>query len=257
MYERFTDRARKAVQNANNVALGLNHEYLGTEHLLIGLIEGEGTVRLILEDLQLDGADIVKRTRAMLQPGPASIVVGRLPQTPRFKKVMEVAMAYARDLNNNYVGTEHLFLGLISAGADSVSGAVLSVVGCDINKAVLSVVKVNGTPRDVYSAVLVHSEQVESEQPESPGQPPATETHVYPIDPELVSPGIYEAYFRYALAAPGSPFNVGTPNPPKTTVAVYMGDTGHPRYVVPGERGEKGGEARDWMRIAKMVKLTS
>ncbi len=160
---------------------------------------------------------------------------------------------YSKDLNDNFVGTEHLFLGLMASGSDSVSGAVLSAAGCDIDKAKLAVIKIRSTPMTVYHATWTS----QKEQPASPGQELPTERHDYPIDPQRVTPGVYEAYFRYSPLAPGSMLSVAQSQPPRVIMMVYQGATGFPRYVTAEERGERGAEAADWMRIAKMVKLTN
>lgn len=113
MYERFTDRTRKVMQLANQEAQRLNHEYIGTEHLLLGLVkEGQGVAGIILRDwvgLREIRMAIEKHT----QPGPDHVTMGKLPQTPRAKKVIELAMNNARELGHNYIGTEHLLLGLL------------------------------------------------------------------------------------------------------------------------------------------------
>ena len=116
MYERFTDRARKVMQLANQQAQRFRHEYIGTEHMLLGLIaEGSGVAANVLKNLDID-LDMVRReVEKIVQycPGTEDIPPGRLPQTPRTKKVIEYAIEEARGLNHNYVGTEHLLLGLL------------------------------------------------------------------------------------------------------------------------------------------------
>src|ERR687895_558118 len=115
MYERFTDRARKVMQLANQEAQRFNHEYIRTEHILLGLIkEGSGVAANVLKNLDID-LNRARRQVEMTIPYAASAepVSGRLPQTPRTKKVIEFAIEEARRLNHNYVGTEHLLLGLL------------------------------------------------------------------------------------------------------------------------------------------------
>jgi ATP-dependent Clp protease ATP-binding subunit ClpC len=114
MYERFTDRARKVMQLANQEAQRFNHEYVGTEHLLLGLIkEGSGVAANVLRNLDVDLRKIRNEVEKIVQAGPEMVTMGRLPQTPRAKKVIEYAIEEARNLNHNYVGTEHLLLGLL------------------------------------------------------------------------------------------------------------------------------------------------
>src|SRR5215213_8780840 len=108
MYERFTDRARKVMQLANQEAQRFYHEYIGTEHVLLGLIaEGSGVAANVLKNLDIDLRKVRREVEMIVQPNPAGdCVVGRLPHTPRTKKVIEYAIAEARALNHNYVGTE-------------------------------------------------------------------------------------------------------------------------------------------------------
>src|SRR6188472_2296847 len=114
MYERFTDRARKVMQLANQEAQRFNHEYIGTEHVLLGLIkEGSGVAANVLKNLDVDLRKIRLEVEKLVQSGPDMVTMGKLPQTPRAKKVIEYSMEEARNLNHNYVGTEHLLLGLL------------------------------------------------------------------------------------------------------------------------------------------------
>src|SRR5262245_47688989 len=114
MYERFTDRARKVMQLANQEAQRFNHEYVGTEHVLLGLIkEGSGVAANVLKNLDVDLRKIRNEVEKIVQAGPDMVTMGKLPQTPRAKKVIEYAIEEARNLNHNYVGTEHLLLGLL------------------------------------------------------------------------------------------------------------------------------------------------
>ncbi len=114
MYERFTDRARKVLQLANQEAQRFNHEYVGTEHVLLGLVkEGSGVAANVLKNLEVDLRKIRVEVEKIVQSGPDMVTMGKLPQTPRAKKVIEYATEEARNLNHNYVGTEHLLLGLL------------------------------------------------------------------------------------------------------------------------------------------------
>src|ERR1700726_3791000 len=115
MYERFTDRARKVMQLANQEAQRFNHEYIGTEHILLGLVkEGSGVAANVLKNLDIDLRKIRLEVEKIVQTGSGEMVsMGKLPHTPRAKKVIEYSIEEARNLNHNYVGTEHLLLGLL------------------------------------------------------------------------------------------------------------------------------------------------
>ena len=100
MYERFTDRARKVMQLANQEAQRFNHEYIGTEHILLGLVkEGSGVAANVLKNLDVDLRKIRLEVEKLVQSGPEMVTMGKLPQTPRAKKVIEYSMEEARNLN--------------------------------------------------------------------------------------------------------------------------------------------------------------
>src|SRR5262245_57780505 len=110
-YDRFTDRARKVMQLANGEARRFNHEYIGTEHILLGMIkENSGVAATVLKNLDIDLNKVRREVELIVMPGPRPIALSKLPQTPRAKKVIEYAIEEARGLNHNYVGTEHLLL---------------------------------------------------------------------------------------------------------------------------------------------------
>ena len=114
MYERFTDRARKVMQLANQEAQRFNHEYVGTEHVLLGLVkEGSGVAANVLKNLDVDLRKIRVEVEKIVQSGPGHGHDGETAPDPRAKKVIEYAIEEARNLNHNYVGTEHLLLGLL------------------------------------------------------------------------------------------------------------------------------------------------
>jgi ATP-dependent Clp protease ATP-binding subunit ClpA len=130
VFERFTDRARRVVVLAQEEARMLSHNYLGTEHLLLGLVhEGEGVAARALESLgiSLQVRQQVEEIIGQGQQPPA----GHIPFTPRAKKVMELAQREANDLGHNYVGTEHLLLGLVREG-EGVAAQVLVKLGADL-----------------------------------------------------------------------------------------------------------------------------
>ncbi|HYT92924.1 MAG TPA: Clp protease N-terminal domain-containing protein, partial [Gemmataceae bacterium] len=114
MYERYTDRAREVMQLANQEAQRFNHEYIGTEHILLGLVkEGSGVAANALNNLGIELRKIRQEIEKIVQPGPETINLGKVPQTPRAKKVIDFALEEARNFNHDYVGTEHLLLGLL------------------------------------------------------------------------------------------------------------------------------------------------
>ncbi len=141
MYERFTDRARKVMQLANQEAQRFNHEYIGTEHMLLGLVkEGTGVAANVLKNLDVDLRKIRLEVEKLVQNGPEMITMGKLPQTPRAKKVIEYSMEEARNLNHNFVGTEHILLGLLRE-QEGVAAQVLMNLGMkleDVREEVLN-----------------------------------------------------------------------------------------------------------------------
>lgn len=129
MYERFTDIARKTMQLANMEAQRFNHEYIGTEHLLLGLIkEGSGVAASVLKNLNMDLRKIRHEVEKIVHSGPDTVTMGRLPQTPNAKKVIEYAIKKAVELQHNYVGTEHILLGLLRV-EEAVAAQVLMQLG--------------------------------------------------------------------------------------------------------------------------------
>jgi len=143
MFERFTDRARKVMQLANQEAQRFNHEYIGTEHVLLGLVkEGSGVAANVLKNLDIDLRKIRLEVERIVQHGPGgdNATLGRLPHTPRAKKVIEYSIEEARNLNHNYVGTEHLLLGLLRE-QEGVAAQVLMNLGLkleDVREEVLN-----------------------------------------------------------------------------------------------------------------------
>ncbi|MCB9938914.1 MAG: ATP-dependent Clp protease ATP-binding subunit [Planctomycetaceae bacterium] len=134
MYERFTDRARKVMQLANQEAQRFNHEYIGTEHVLLGLVkEGSGVAANVLKNLDVDLRKIRLEVEKLVQSGPEMVTMGKLPQTPRAKKVIEYSMEEARNLNHNYVGTEHILLGLLRE-QEGVAAQVLMNLGLKLEE---------------------------------------------------------------------------------------------------------------------------
>ncbi len=134
MYERFTERARKVMHLANQEAQRFNHEYIGTEHVLLGLVkEGSGVAANVLKNLDVDLRKIRLEVERIVQSGPEMVTMGKLPQTPRAKKVIDYAIEEARNLNHNYVGTEHLLLGLLRE-QEGVAAQVLMNLGLKLEE---------------------------------------------------------------------------------------------------------------------------
>jgi ATP-dependent Clp protease ATP-binding subunit ClpC len=133
MFERFTDRARRVVVLAQEEARMLNHNYIGTEHILLGLIhEGEGVAAKALESLGISLEGVRQQVEEIIGQGQ-SAPSGHIPFTPRAKKVLELSLREALQLGHNYIGTEHILLGLIREG-EGVAAQVLVKLGADLNR---------------------------------------------------------------------------------------------------------------------------
>jgi len=151
MYERFTDRSRKVLLHAEEEAKSLNHEYIGTEHLLLGLIkEGSGVGANVLRNLDCNLDDVRQKIKEIIQPGPDKIVVSKLPHTPRTLKIIEHAIDEASKLNHNYIGTEHLLLGLLRETEGSAA-QVLMNFGIDLKTIRMEVLNLLGWPKDKFN----------------------------------------------------------------------------------------------------------
>src|SRR5512137_863187 len=152
MFERFTDRARKVMALANQEAQRFNHEYIGTEHILLGLVkEGSGVGANVLKNLDVDLRKVRLEVEKLVKSGPDMVTMGKLPQTPRAKKVIEYAIEEARSLNHNYVGTEHLLLGLLREH-DGVAAQVLMNLGLKLEDVRLEVLNLLGAGMEQQEA---------------------------------------------------------------------------------------------------------
>ena len=159
MFERLTDRARKVMALANQEAQRFNHEYIGTEHILLGLVkEASGVGANVLKNLGIDLRKVRLEVEKLVKSGPEMVTMGKLPQTPRAKKVLEYAIEEARNLNHNYVGTEHLLLGLLRE-QDGVAAQVLVNLG----------LKLEEVREEVLNLLGAGGEQ-EEEQPQNPAE---------------------------------------------------------------------------------------
>src|ERR671933_216922 len=133
MFERFTERARKVVVLAQEEARHFNHNYIGTEHLLLGLLrEDEGVAARALSSLNVTLDEVREQVESIVGYGEEG-TGGQAPFTPRSKKVLELALREALQLGHNYIGTEHILLGLIREG-EGVAAQVLVKLGADLNR---------------------------------------------------------------------------------------------------------------------------
>src|SRR5438552_15039400 len=153
MHDKFTERVRKVIDLAREEAARLQHDYIGTEHLLLGVIrEGEGIAATVLNNLGLDLERIRQEVENMVGAAGGTMTIGEIPFTPRAKRVLELAVEEARSLGHNYVGTEHLLLGLIREG-EGVAAKVLLELGVDRKRVREETLKLlGGTPSSAGSA---------------------------------------------------------------------------------------------------------
>jgi len=167
----FTDRVRKVLAMAREEAVRLQHDYVGTEHILLGLIrEGEGVAAEVLRNLAADLDDLLRLVEENIRPGKATTPIGELPYTTRAKKVLEYAMAESRELNHSYVGTEHLLLGLLREER-GLAAKVLGELGIGVNEARAEMLKLLGT--DMPAASLEPGPPISSAREEGKSKTPA------------------------------------------------------------------------------------
>jgi ATP-dependent Clp protease ATP-binding subunit ClpC len=160
MFERFTDRARRVVVLAQEEARMLSHNYIGTEHILLGLAhEGEGVAAKALEGLGIHLEAVRQQVEQIIGKGQQA-PSGHIPFTPRAKKVLELSLRESLQLGHDYIGTEHILLGLIREG-DGVAAQVLVRLGADLNRVRAEVIK------------LVHGGRGEEERVVGPRPSPA------------------------------------------------------------------------------------
>ena len=134
MFDRFTDRAKKVMNLARQEAQRFNHEYLGTEHILLGLVqEGSGVAANVLKNLDVELRKIRVEVEKIVKNGTNMVTMGQLPFTPRAKKVLELALEEAQNLGHNYIGTEHLLLGLIREN-EGIAAQVLMNLGTKLEE---------------------------------------------------------------------------------------------------------------------------
>jgi ATP-dependent Clp protease ATP-binding subunit ClpC len=158
VFERFTERAKQVVVLAQEEARALKHNYIGTEHILLGLLrEEEGLAARVLESLDVTVEEVRAQVARIIGPGDEPIVSGQIPFTPRAKKVLELSLREALSLKHNYIGTEHILLGLVREN-EGVAARILLDFDADaenIRNEIMSVLSGPGGPG------LVHTETVE------------------------------------------------------------------------------------------------
>jgi len=151
MLNRFTERARKVILLAKEEAKRFNHDYIGTEHILLGLIrEGEGVAAVVLQKIGLGLQQIRLEIEKIVKPGPSTVISGDIPFTPKAKKAIELSGEEARGLGHNYIGTEHILLGLIKEG-EGVASQVLLNLGLDMDKVRGEIVEILGSATPGFS----------------------------------------------------------------------------------------------------------
>jgi len=217
MFERFTDRARRVVVLAQEEARLLNHNYIGTEHILLGLIhEGEGVAAKALESLGISLEAVRAQVEEIIGQGQ-SAPTGHIPFTPRAKKVLELSLREALQLGHSYIGTEHILLGLIREG-EGVAAQVLVTLGADLARVRGQVITLlsgeageAGEPPAQERVILQDMPAAVAGGPAFRAQQPAELVRVVPLVRELVRRGGYRVmlislevwsgwvHLRYAL----------------------------------------------------------
>jgi ATP-dependent Clp protease ATP-binding subunit ClpC len=165
MFDRFTDRAKKVMNLARQEAQRFNHEYLGTEHVLLGLVqEGSGVAANVLKQMGVDLSKIRTEVENIVKTGPSMVTMGQLPFTPRAKKVLELSLEEASNLGHNYIGTEHLLLGLIKEN-EGIAAQVLMNLGVkleEVREEVLDFLGADAVDEDDEDATLAGEPQSHS-----------------------------------------------------------------------------------------------
>lgn len=161
---------------ANEEAKRLNHEYIGTEHILLGLVrEGSGVAANVLRNLGVDLKRIRSEVEALATPGPDMVTMGKLPITPRSRKVIEQAINTARNLNHSYVGTEHLLMGLLLEH-DGIAAQVLTCLGLTIEGTRESILDLLGAGDEPSGGATPQSPPGHAGVPAKPAAAPGADT---------------------------------------------------------------------------------
>ncbi len=167
MFDRFTDRAKKVMSFARQEAMKFNHEYIGTEHILLGLVqEGSGVAANVLKNMTIDLDKIRHEVEKIVKTGPSMVTMGQLPFTPRAKKVLELSLEEASQLSHNYIGTEHLLLGLIREN-EGIAAQVLMNLGVKLDEVREEVLEFLGASESNSD------EEGESSESSGSGSPPS------------------------------------------------------------------------------------
>jgi hypothetical protein len=218
LYERFTDRARKVMQLANQEAQRFNRPSVGPEHILIGLVkEGQGIAAAVLKTLGVNLAGIRQETEKRIPPSPDMITMGKLPQSPQAKAIIGRALLEAQLLHHEYVGTEHLLLGLCRE-EDGIVADVLAAHGLELSTVRATVQNLLGHPKetsfpDVPQATAhawAHAMTVATAEASSPDVPPAEEQQTGMVWTVLttmsMNPDGEEVEVNASLPQPGDPW---------------------------------------------------
>jgi ATP-dependent Clp protease ATP-binding subunit ClpC len=159
VFERFTERAKQVVVLAQDEARALKHNYIGTEHILLGLLrEEEGLAARVLESLDITVEEVRAQVARIIGPGDEPIVSGQIPFTPRAKKVLELSLREALSLKHNYIGTEHILLGLVREN-EGVAARILLDFDADaetIRNEIMRVLSGPGGPGLVHTETVQH-----------------------------------------------------------------------------------------------------
>jgi ATP-dependent Clp protease ATP-binding subunit ClpC len=227
VFERFTDEARRVVVLAQDEARMLNHNYIGTEHILLGLIhEGEGVAAKALYSLSIDLDAVRQQVEEIIGQGtPAP--TGHIPFTPRAKKVLELSLREALQLGHNYIGTEHILLGLIREG-EGVAAQVLQKLGADLNRVRQTVVQLlsgyaGGAEVSVSAAV---GEPVYERRTEVAPEPSSSAPEDFPTCPSCFAPLADHARIRH--------LEVEVDGEPRSVDVVHCGRCGTAIGIAPG-----------------------
>ncbi len=219
MRDRFTDRVRRVIYFARDEASRLQHDYIGTEHLLLGVVrEGEGIAAKVLNKLDLDFEQIQQAVESMVTKSGATLTIGEIPFTPRAKRVLELAIEEARLLGHNYVGTEHLLLGLIREG-EGVAAQVLADRGVDRKRVRVEVLKLLG-PSTTMKPRKAKKEKSDSPNLDQFGQDLAQMARENKLDPIIGRDSEIERLIQVLTRRKkNNPVLIGEPGVGKTAIA--------------------------------------
>ncbi|UCG53310.1 MAG: ATP-dependent Clp protease ATP-binding subunit [Candidatus Latescibacterota bacterium] len=219
MHDRFTDRVRRVIYFARDEANRLQHDYIGTEHLLLGIVrEGEGIAAKVLSKMDLDFEQIQQAVESMVKSTGASLTIGEIPFTPRAKRVLELAIEEARLLGHNYVGTEHLLLGLIREG-EGVAAQVLAELGVDRKRVREEVLRLLG-PSATMKARKSKKEKSETPNMDQFGRDLTQLARENKLDPIIGrEPEIERVVQVLSRRKKNNPILIGEPGVGKTAIA--------------------------------------